>query len=148
MKFTTFWQQFKCKAQRAWQASWQFLYATFRDKKNLIRFSLTVLALVITAQLLPQEKISYAGLGITFFIILSYISMMISAPLALSKLRLPTNTYSLSLFYWIAGSALLVMYDWIFWYFETAGLWWVLLYCAIIAIFNGIIENLLNDELH
>jgi uncharacterized membrane protein YvlD (DUF360 family) len=125
-----------------------FLLATFSDKKNLVRFSLTVLALVVTAQLLPAGKIVYAGLGMTVFIILSYLGMMISAPSVLLKMRLAVTTYWLVAYYWAAGAALLMLYDWVFWYFETEGVWWILLYCAIIAIFNGIIEDLLKDELH
>lgn len=148
MKFQQRLQQLKQQAWPAARATARFLKEVFSDKKNLLRFSLAVVALIVTAQLLPVGKIVYAGLGMTSFMILSYIAMMISAPYALAKSKLLLTVYSLTAYYWVAGTLLLLLYDWIFWYFETAGVLWVLFYCAIIAIFNGIIENLMNDELH
>jgi uncharacterized membrane protein YvlD (DUF360 family) len=148
MKVTELIQRIRQQAKPTANVCWAFLKKTFSDKKNLVRFGLTAVAMVATAQLLPDERIEYAGFGYTTFIVLSFIAVMISAPHALAKLKLPFNLYSYGIYQWLVGSLLLLFYDWILWYFETAGPLWVMLYCAIISIFNCTIEELLKDDLH
>jgi uncharacterized membrane protein YvlD (DUF360 family) len=129
-------------------ASWQFLKKEFSDRKNLVRFALASGALVITSQLLPERKIEIAGFGVTTFLALSYIALMIGAPYALTKMKIAINTYTYGAFLWVANTLLLLFYDWILWYFQTESILWVAIYSAILAVFNGIIEDLMTDETH
>ena len=148
MKVTELIQRINQQARPTANVCWAFLKKTFSDKKNLARFGFTAVAMVVSAQLLPEEKIEYAGFGITAFIVLSFIALMISAPYALPKLKVPFNLYTYGIYQWLLGSLLLLFFDWIFWYFEADGPLWIALYCAIISIFNCIIEDLLKDDLH
>ena len=58
------------------------------------------------------------------------------------------STFTYGVFQWLASSLLLILYDWAMWYFETENMLWVMAYCAVIAVFNCIIENLLQDDFH
>lgn len=129
-------------------ASGEFLQKTFSDKKNLGRFALAAVAIVVAYQLFPEGKLEIAGFGVTLFIVLTFIAVMIAAPHALAKLKLPFNLYTYGVFQWLASSLLLILYDWAMWYFETENMLWVMAYCAVIAVFNCIIENLLQDDFH
>lgn len=148
MKLTEFVQRIRQQAKPTANVCWAFLKKTFSDKKNLVRFALTAVAMVVTAQLLPEERIEYAGFGYTAFIALSFIAIMISAPYVLAKFKLQFNLYTYGIYQWLAGTLLLLFYDWILWYFETDGPLWIMLYCAIISIFNCTIEELLKDDIH
>jgi hypothetical protein len=148
MKGKEFVQRIRQQAKPAAIASWKFLKKTFSDKKNLMRFGLAALAIVVTDQLFPYGKVEIAGLGVTLFIILSYLTLMISAPHALAKLKILYSIYSYGAYLWLGFTILLFLYDWILWYFETSNDYWVALYCVIIAVFNCIIEDLLKDDNH
>jgi len=148
MKGKEFIEKIRRQAKPAALASWEFLKLTFSDKKNIIRFSLAALAIVVTAQLFPTKKVEIAGFGVALFIILSLIALMISAPHALKKIKLQFNLYSYGAYLWITFTLVLFLYDWMLWYFETSNDYWVALYSLIIAVFNCIIENLLQDDLH
>jgi uncharacterized membrane protein YvlD (DUF360 family) len=148
MKGETFFQKIRQQVKPMAIASWDFLKRTFSDKKNIIRFSLAALAIVVTDQLFPSGKVVIAGFGVTLFIILTQVALMISATHVLKKIKLPFNLYSYGAYLWIAFTLLLFLYDWMLWYFETSNDYWVALYSLIIAFFNCIIENLLQDDLH
>ena len=148
MKGETFFQTIRKRAKPAVIASWDFLKRTFSDKKNIIRFSLAALAIVVTDQLFPSGKVVIAGFGVTLFIILTQIVLIISAPYVLKKVKLSFNLYSYGTYLWIAFTVLLFLYDWMLWYFETSNDYWVALYSLIIAVFNCIIEDLVKDDLH
>lgn len=148
MKGKEFIQTIRQQAKPAAVASWQFLKKTFSDKKNLVRFGLAALAIVVTDQLFPYGKVEIAGFGVTLFIILSYLALMISAPNALAKLKVRYSLYTYGGYLFVGFTLLLFLYDWILWYFETSNDYWVALYCLIIAVFNCIIEDLLKDDNH
>ena len=128
--------------------AWKFLKAEFSDKKNLVRFTLATVALIITSQLLPERKIEIAGFGITLFLVISYVATMISAPYALTKVKLPFNTYIYGLYLLLSNFLLMWFYDWILYYFETESFIWIAIYSVILAVFNSIIDDLLKDESH
>jgi uncharacterized membrane protein YvlD (DUF360 family) len=148
MKGKTFIQKIRQQARPAAIASWQFLKAIFSDKKNIGRFALATVAIVVAYQLFPEGKIEIAGFGVAAFIVLTFIALMIAAPYALAKMKLPFNLYTYGIFQWISSSMLLVLYDWVLWYFETENALWVMAYCLIIAVFNCIIEDLMKDDNH
>jgi hypothetical protein len=148
MKGKEFIQTIRQQAKPAAIASWDFLKKTFSDKKNLVRFGLAALAIVVTDQLFPYGKVEIAGFGVTLFIILSYLALMISAPHALAKLKIKYSLYTNGAYLFLGFTLLLFLYDWILWYFETSNDYWVALYCLIIAVFNCIIEDLLKDDNH
>lgn len=148
MTVNAFVQQLRQRAKPFVIAGWQFLKKTFSDKKNLGRFALTAVAVVVAYQLFPEGKIEIAGFGVTVFVVLTFIAVMIAAPHGLVKLKLPFNLYTYGIFQWLASSILLIFYDWVMWYFETENAFWVSFYCLVIAVFNCIIENLLQDEFH
>jgi hypothetical protein len=148
MKSREFIQKIRQQTKPAVIASWAFLKKTFSDKKNLVRFSLAALAIVVTDQLFPTGKVEIAGFGVTLFIILTQIALMISAPHALAKLKIKHSIYTYGAYLWLAFTLLLFLYDWMLWYFETSNDYWVALYCLIIAVFNCIIEDLLKDDNH
>ena len=141
-------QKIRQKIQSAAMACLTFLKETFSDKKNIIRFSLAALAVVIVDQLFPSGKVVIAGFGVTLFIIMTQIGLMISGPYALPKMKLPFNLYTYGVYLFASFSLLLFFYDWILWYFETSDDYWVALYSLILAVFNCIIEDLLKDDFH
>ncbi len=126
------------------EQAWRFLRKTFSDKKNLVRFTFASLAVIITAQLMPG--ISIASFWIAFLLVVLMVALIIAAKPALEYVKLPFHIIFYGLFLWIANAMLLLFLDWILWYFETANVWWVLLYCLIQAVFNCIIENLIQEE--
>jgi hypothetical protein len=148
MKGKEFVLKIRQQAKPAAIASWAFLKKTFTDKKNLVRFGLAALAIVVTDQLFPYGKVEIAGFGVTLFIILTQLALMISAPYALAKIKIRYTLYSYGTYLWLGFTLLLFLYDWILWYFETSNDYWVALYCLIIAVFNCIIEDLLKDDNH
>lgn len=148
MKGKEFVQKVRQEAKPATLASWAFLKKTFSDKKNLVRFGLAALAIVVADQLFPFGKVEIAGFGVTLFIILSYIALMISAPFALAKMKIRHTVYTYGAYLWLSFTMLLFVYDWMLWYFETSNDHWVALYSLIIAVFNCIIEDLLKDDDH
>jgi len=128
--------------------SWEFLKRTFSDKKNIVRFALAAIAVIVVDQLFPSGKVVIAGFGVTLFIIVTQIALMISAPHALKKIKLTFNLYSYGAYLCIAFTLLLFLYDWMLWYFETSDDYWVALYSLIIAVFNAIIHDLIYNEEH
>jgi uncharacterized membrane protein YvlD (DUF360 family) len=148
MKGKNFFQTIRLQAKPTAVAFWQFLKRTFSDKKNLIRFVLAAIAVIVVDQLFPSGKVVIAGLGVTFFIIMTQIALMISARHVLPKMKLPFNLYTYGAYLFTMFTLLLYLYDWIMWYFDTSDDYWVALYSLIIAVFNCIIEDLLKDDLH
>jgi hypothetical protein len=148
MKGKEFIQTIRQQAKPVAIASWKFLRKTFSDKKNMVRFGLAALAIVVTDQLFPYGKVEIAGFGVTLFIILTYLALMISAPHALAKLKIKYSLYTYGAYLFLGFTLLLFLYDWMLWYFETSNDYWVALYCLIIAVFNCIIEDLLKDDNH
>jgi hypothetical protein len=148
MKGSAFVQKIRQQAKPAALASWKFLKKTFSDKKNLVRFGLAALAIVVTDQLFPYGKVEIAGLGVTLFLILTYLALMISAPHALAKLKIKYTLYTYGTYLFLGFTLLLFLYDWMLWYFETSNDYWVAIYCVILAVFNCIIEDLLKDDNH
>ena len=148
MKGKEFVQKIRQQAKPVAIASWNFFKKTFSDKKNLVRFGLAALAIVVTDQLFPYGKVEIAGFGVTLFIILTQVALMISAPHALAKLKIRYTLYSYGAYLWLGFTLLLFLYDWMLWYFETSNDYWVALYCLIIAVFNCIIEDLIKDDSH
>jgi putative membrane protein len=132
------------KVKPAVEQSWRFLKKTFSDKKNIIRFVFAAIAVIITSQLMPGLTI--ASFGVAFLLVLVMIALLIAARPALAYVKLPFNLVYFGIFIWLAYFILLMFLDWILWYFETLTVWWVLLYCLIQAVFNCIIENLLQEE--
>ena len=146
MKPSELYNKVKQQAEPFAIASWKFLRAEFSDKKNLVRFALAAVAMIITSQLLPERKIEIAGFGITLFLLISYIATMICAPHVIAKAKLPINTYTYGIHLFFSNLLLLWFYDWILYYFETESVVWIIIYSAILAVFNCIINDLLNDE--
>jgi hypothetical protein len=148
MKGKDFFQTIRQQARPAAIASWEFLKRTFSDKKNLVRFALAAVAVVVVDQLFPSGKVVIAGFGVTLFIIITQIALMVSAPYALKKIKLAFNLYSYGVYLCIAFTLLLFLYDWMLWYFETSNDYWVAMYSLIIAVFNAIIHDLIYNEEH
>jgi len=128
------------------EQAFRFLKKTFSDKKNIIRFTLAAIAIIITAQFMPGKSIYIASFWVAFLLVLVMIALLIGAKPALEYFKLPFNLIYFGLFLWLSYFLLLLFLDWILWYFETDKWWWVLLYCAIQAIFNCVIENLIEEE--
>ena len=137
-------KRFHDKVKPAIEKSWQFLKKTFSDKKNIIRFVFAAIAIIVTSQLMPG--ITIASFWVAFLLVLVMIALLIGARPALDYVKLPFNLVYFGIFIWLSYFALLMFLDWILWYFETLTVWWVLLYCLIQAVFNCIIENLLQEE--
>lgn len=123
-----------------------FLRKTFSDKKNIIRFVLAAIAIIITAQLMPGKSIYIASFWVAFLLVLVMVALLIGAKPALTYLKLPFTLIYLGLFLWIGYFLLIIFLDWILWYLETDQWWWVLAFCGIQAVFNCVIENLLEEE--
>ena len=124
--------------------TWRFLQQTFSEKKNIVRFVFSSIAIILTAQLMPG--ISIASFWVAFLLIVLMIGLLIAARPALVYLKLPFNLMYLGLFLLVAYALSLLLLDWLLWYFETDNVWWVLLYCLIQAVFNCVIENLVQEE--
>ena len=90
--------------------------------------------------------ISIASFWVAFLLIVLMIGLLIAARPALVYLKLPFNLMYLGLFLLVAYALSLLLLDWLLWYFETDNVWWVLLYCLIQAVFNCVIENLVQEE--
>ena len=121
-----------------------FLVKTFSDKKNIVRFAFATVAVVITAQLMPG--ISIASFWVAFLLVLVMVGLLIAAKPALEAMKIPYHIVSFGIFLCLSNWVLLLFLDWSLWYFETDNVWWVLLYSAIQAVFNCIIESLVMEE--
>lgn len=121
-----------------------FLSKTFSDKKNIVRFGFAAVAVIITAQLMPG--ISIASFWVAFLLVLLMVALLIAARPALEGMKLPYHIVSFGIFLCVSNWALLMFLDWLLWYFETETIWWVLLYSAIQAVFNALIESLIMEE--
>lgn len=123
---------------------WQFIWKTFSDKKNILRFSLASIAVIITAHLMPG--ISIASFGVAFLLIMMMIALLVSAKPLFEYFKLPFNIIYFGAYLCVTFWLLLVFLDWALWYFETENVGWVFLYSLIQAIFNCVIENLIEEE--
>ena len=122
----------------------QFLRKTFSDKGNIIRFAFASVAVIVTSQLMPG--ITIASFWVALVLVLVLISLITAAKPALDYFKLPFTLIYYGLFLAISYSLLLIFLDWILWYFETLSIWWLLLFCLIQAVFNCLIENLIQEE--
>ena len=136
-RFTQIVKQFVERALR-------FLRQTFSDKKNLTRFAFAIVGVIVTAQLLPG--ISIASFWVALLLVMIMIALLIAAKPVIESLKIPYSIISLGIFLCLANWLLLLLLDWMLWYFETENNWWVLAYSAIQAVFNCIIENLVEEE--
>lgn len=137
-------RDFGRKVKRAIDNTWRFLRKTFSDKKNMVRFVFAAVAVIITSQLMPG--ITIASFWVAFLLVLLMIALLIAARPTIDYVKLPFHLAYYGIFIWLSYFILLLFLDWILWYFETLTVWWVLLYCMIQAVFNCIIENLLQEE--
>jgi uncharacterized membrane protein YvlD (DUF360 family) len=144
MEWKEFIRRFRQRAKPATEKTWQFLKKTFSDKKNVVRFAFAAVAVIVAASLMPG--IGIASFWVALLLVMVMITLLISARPLLEYLKLPFNLIYFGLFLWLAGWVVLVFLDWILWYFEPINAWWVLLYCLIQAVFNCIIENLIQEE--
>ena len=126
------------------EQAWAFLRKTFSDKKNIVRFIFASVAVIITAQLMPG--IAIASFWVAFLLVLIMIALLIAARPMIAYARLPFHIIYFGIFLCLSNWLVLLLLDWILWYFETVNIWWVLLYCLIQAVFNCIIENLILEE--
>jgi putative membrane protein len=131
-------------AKRIFETVVRFLRQTFSDKKNLTRFAFATLGVIVTAQLLPGISIASFWVASSFVIIM--VVLLIAAKPTLESLKIPFNIVSFGIFLCLANWLVLMLLDWMLWYFETDNIWWVLAYSAIQAVFNCIIENLVEEE--
>jgi uncharacterized membrane protein YvlD (DUF360 family) len=144
MKWKEVIKRFGQEAKPVAEKTWLFLRETFSDKKNIVRFAFAALAVIVAASLMPG--IGIASFWVAFLLVLVMIALLIGARPALEYIKLPFTPLYFGLFLWLAGWLVLLFLDWILWYFEPVNVWWVLLYCLIQAVFNCIIENLIQEE--
>jgi putative membrane protein len=123
---------------------WAFLQKTLSDRKNLVRFVFATVAIIVTAQSMPG--ISIASFMVAALLILVMMVLMVVARPALALLKIPNNIFSYGVFLLLSNWIILVFLDWTLWYFETTNIWWVLLFSTTQAVFNCIIENLIQEE--
>lgn len=90
--------------------------------------------------------ISIASFWVAFLLVALMVALLTAARPAIAYFKLPFNLIYFGLFLWLGFSLLLLLLDWLLWYFETENVWWVILYCLIQAVFNCVIENLLQEE--
>lgn len=126
------------------QSASQFLWVTFRDKKNLIRFTLATAAIIVGAQFMPS--IIIASFWVFFLLIAVTIALLVGAKPALNYLKIPYSILTFGLFLWIGNGLILLLLDWLLWYFETTTWWWVFLYALVQAIVNCMVEVLIEEE--
>ena len=144
MKWKDVIQNWVKKAKPSASHVWMFLRKTFSDKKNIVRFSFASIAVIVTAQLMPG--ISIASFWVAFLLVLIMIALIITARHTIEYVKLPFNIIFYGIFLCLANWIVLLFLDWILWYFETGNIGWVFLYSLIQAVFNGIIENLIEEE--
>lgn len=123
---------------------WHFIRSTFSDKKNILRFSLASVAVIITAQLMPG--ISIASFWVALLLVMVMIGLLISAKPLIAYLKLPFHILYFGAFLCVAYWLLLLFLDWTMWYLETENVGWVFLHSLIQAVFNSLIENLIEEE--
>jgi putative membrane protein len=124
--------------------AWQFIRSTFSDKKNILRFSLASVAVIITSQLMPG--ISIASFWAAFLLVIVMIALLISAKPLIAYFNLSFNILYFGVYLCIAYWLLIVFLDWAMWYLETENMGWVFLFSLIQAVFNSLIENLIEEE--
>jgi putative membrane protein len=112
--------------------------------KIITKLITTVLAVLVTAYLLPGVSIDNAWIGIMVAVVLSVLNVFLKPLLVV--LTLPITIFTLGLFLLVINAAMILLTSNIVKGFHVAGFWWALLFSLILSIVNAALNSLADDS--
>ncbi len=112
--------------------------------KTIIHWVVSILAILITAYLLPGVHVSGLLSAFVLAIVLGAINAILRPILVF--LTLPLTVVTLGLFILVINGALIVLASYIVPGFTVANFWWALLFGIVLALVNWILEGIEKGE--
>ncbi|HWB62282.1 MAG TPA: phage holin family protein [Chitinophagales bacterium] len=109
--------------------------------KYLIKLILNVIAVVITAYILPGVHLAGYGYAVVLAVLLSLLNVSVK-PL-LIFLTIPATIFSLGLFLLVINAAIIEIAAWILTPgFNVDSFWWAFLFSILLSVINSLFERL------
>ena len=106
----------------------------------LVQWVISAVAIIVTGYLLPGVHIASFSTAFVAAVVLGIINVIIKPVLLL--LTLPINILSLGLFTFVINAFVILLTSSFVPGFVVNGFWWALLFSVILAIVNGVLNNL------
>ena len=112
--------------------------------KEILRFLLSGLAVLLTAYLLPGVDVRHFGYALLVAAALSIANAVVKPVLII--LTIPVTILTLGLFLLVINAIIIMLVDFLVPGFEVSGFWWALAFSLILSIFNSMFSDLSRDR--
>ncbi len=112
--------------------------------KEILRFLLSGLAVLLTAYLLPGVDVRHFGYALLVAAALSIANAVVKPVLII--LTIPVTILTLGLFLLVINAIIIMLVDFLVPGFEVRGFWWALAFSLILSIFNSMFSDLSRDR--
>ncbi len=107
-------------------------------------FLLSVLALIITAFLIPGIGIANLAVAFVTALVISFINMFLKP--ILQFLSLPLTVLTLGLFYLVVNGFLFLLASWIVPGFTIVNIWWAILAAIVYSLINTFLAYIFTGD--